>query len=766
MAPKPESGTRSDAGLSSMGSGMRFLHEHLSIADKLSSDIVGSAIADVEASLLRLQEAERAVEKARALGPWETIVAALMRIRFRVQTKAAAELVAKRTDLQEHGSKGDPGYPRLHPATAGPGGTPFGLARDESRIRTMSVEHVIVYGPNGYKAEAKGNDQNVTIPKDAPPDSVATHNHPGSGNGYGMSELDVGAAAEWNFKEIRVVVRDGATFSMKRPPGGWPTPKTALLTARAVHKREFELAQRALLKRMKAGQELDFDLENKTLNARRSRETAKALGAPYSESGGQTALVKMRLQEAAPPKTPDYLTQAEIDRQAEAAGFIQQVWMDEFGKALDGGQTAGQQQFFAELGWNLSFALVNRNAILAAQQQAGTAIPGIDALTRARINKVISDGVAAGDSSAVMAAKIRAFGKEMSTPARQRHIKDRADLIAVTELAQAYERGAQMGADYLQKQGIKLEKRWLALNDNRVDQLCRDAMNRGWVPEDTVYGGITTVPPMHPACRCAVSRRWPPGAEGKPDEDWTPVKARFKTSKWQKVQDAIGTVKVGSGHRDPVAAAIAKVQGFDGKPRIMRGDQFLKAEQDGWTRWWRGIDGGKMEAERYATAFKRGDHHVGGGIWGNGTYVATGKYVFEGGYGRAYKKALAPSDSEMTARGFAGPGGKVTTGFLDPAARIIDYTKLERIYKKAVAEYGASFNTATRQRGPGGETLLVSPPYVYSYQLPSVLQDPGRFAAALGYDAIFVPRSDRASAGKLGDQYVILNRTILHILEL
>jgi hypothetical protein len=543
------------------------------MADKLSSDIVAAAISDAELAVVRLMEAERAVQKERALAPWEMAFAALMRIRFRVQAKAAAALVEKKT-----------------------------------------------FGP--------------------------------------------------------------------------------------------------------------------------------------------------LLQEASPPKTPDYLTQAEIDRQAEAYGFIDQLWMDEAGKVLNGGQITGHQQFFAELGWSLSFALVNKNAILAAEQQAGTAIPGIDALTRLRINKVIADGVRNGESSAVMAAKIRAFGRGMSNPARQRHIRDRADLIAVTELAHAYERGAQMGANYLQKQGIKLEKRWLALNDKRVDELCRHAASRGWVPEDTVFEGITTVPPMHPACRCAVSRRWPPGAEAKPPEDWEPVKARFKTAKWQKVQDAIGTVKVGSGHRDPVAAAIAKVQGFDAKPHVMAPKEFLAAEQKGWTRFWRGIDGGKTAAEKFREQLKYGDHHVGGGIWGSGTYVATGKYVYEGGYGRKYLKALEPSDAEVVARGFSGMDGKVVTGFLDPKARIIEYTKLEKLWEKAVAEYGSSVYTASREPGPGGEVLLVHPPALNTLSLPSVLTDPGRYAAALGYDAIFVPRSDRASVGKLGDQYVVLNRSIMHILEL
>lgn len=475
------------------------------------------------------------------------------------------------------------------------------------------------------------------------------------------------------------------------------------------------------------------------------------------------------LQEAGP------LTQSELDKiWQDTFPFEDTVLLGEMGRSVLAANEQGSNAVLADLNWNLSFALINTNAIRAAEDYAAERVSKVDSATRHAMQSIVVGGLQDGLSADEIAKNIRKMGIRWTTPQPQKHIRDRAHLIAVTELAYAYERGGQFTARYLGIHGVKLQKRWLALRDRRTDDLCLRASDRGWIALEDDYQPGVKVPPMHPACRCAASYRWPEEGDKLEDlESWQPAKA--KSTNWRDFADLKKGAPGGRGG-DSVLDAIAKRQGFDGKPRILDGRGFLQAEQAGWKKFYRGIDGGKEEAQRYSDQLKYGDYRAGHGIYGNGTYVATGKTVIR----RApqtyeYEAVLDPTASEKVARYYAGGFGKVTVGFLDPKARVINYLELEDLWKKEIQDWQRA---KTGVAGPGvtgtggftpgklGKEIITGYPLAAVSGLPDVLQNPGRFAASLGYDAIRVARSDRMGQDELGDQYVVLNRTILHIVEL
>lgn len=120
----------------------------------------------------------------------------------------------------------------------------------------------------------------------------------------------------------------------------------------------------------------------------------------------------------------------------------------------------------------------------------------------------------------------RALDKMIRLASRKH--RDRAYLIARTELATAYNRGAHEGTKQAQSAGLIGEcvKEWCTADDERVCGLCDSLDGTKWAMDaDIMYeytykrSGITSVrrinhslddpeaglqPPAHPGCRCAV----------------------------------------------------------------------------------------------------------------------------------------------------------------------------------------------------------------------------------------------------------------------
>lgn len=141
------------------------------------------------------------------------------------------------------------------------------------------------------------------------------------------------------------------------------------------------------------------------------------------------------------------------------------------------------------------------------QERAGDRITRINETTRDAVREILTTGIAERKSYQQVARELRRKFQEFRTPARQRHIRDRAELIAITEVGQAYVDGQLDVAARLQARGIAMEKAWLTVGDARVSDGCRTNGAAGWIPLDTAFPSGHPAPLRFPGCRCALQMR-------------------------------------------------------------------------------------------------------------------------------------------------------------------------------------------------------------------------------------------------------------------
>lgn len=150
-------------------------------------------------------------------------------------------------------------------------------------------------------------------------------------------------------------------------------------------------------------------------------------------------------------------------------------------------------------GW---VSLPNLRARSYAKKHAAEAVTQINDVTRKEIARIVSDGVKSGASYNDIAKAIKSRFEEFAVPSPQKHIPNRAVLVAVTELANAYCEGNAQVGDYLQSNGVKMMKAWQTLEDDRVSDGCKENEQAGWIPIDKEFPSGHMHPPRFPGCRC------------------------------------------------------------------------------------------------------------------------------------------------------------------------------------------------------------------------------------------------------------------------
>ena len=150
-------------------------------------------------------------------------------------------------------------------------------------------------------------------------------------------------------------------------------------------------------------------------------------------------------------------------------------------------------------GW---VSLPNLRARAYAKKHAAEAVTQINDVTRKEISRIVSDGVKSGSSYNDIAKAIKSKFEEFAVPSPQKHIPNRAVLVAVTELANAYCEGNAQVGDYLQSNGVKMMKAWQTLEDDRVSDGCKENEQAGWIPIDKEFPSGHMHPPRFPGCRC------------------------------------------------------------------------------------------------------------------------------------------------------------------------------------------------------------------------------------------------------------------------
>lgn len=162
----------------------------------------------------------------------------------------------------------------------------------------------------------------------------------------------------------------------------------------------------------------------------------------------------------------------------------------------------------AEFGIDYSFDLKNPRAIAAIKDRAAAAVTEIDATTREEIARILTQWMEEGYNYQQVARAIAAKYDEYAVPiTRPRHIRNRAELIAVTEAAEAYETGNRLVIDEMTAVGLEMEKSWSTVGDDRVSDGCRENSQAGWIPVDQTFPSGHQHAPRFPGCRCAILYR-------------------------------------------------------------------------------------------------------------------------------------------------------------------------------------------------------------------------------------------------------------------
>ena len=215
----------------------------------------------------------------------------------------------------------------------------------------------------------------------------------------------------------------------------------------------------------------------------------------------------------------------------------------------------------------------------------------------------------------------------------------------------------------------------------------------------------------------------------------------FDTDTWKEYQ---GTDKIEKGTE--FMESLIKEQGFDGKPTVVTSSEMDKLIDEGHKPLYRGVTAISKESDssEYFNSFKDGDLFVGGGIDGQGTYVAYDKK-----YAQEYAKGI------WYGRGIT---MKMT---LMKDARIISINELKKTVEGKVPNLSQSlFRQAMKASKIGNDAecdrlmdLHYKQKSKETNMSSAIRQDWNRMAVSLGYDAVDFSHN----------YMIILNRTALYV---
>lgn len=120
----------------------------------------------------------------------------------------------------------------------------------------------------------------------------------------------------------------------------------------------------------------------------------------------------------------------------------------------------------------------------------------IDATTRERLRTILAKGLDEKMSYKQIARSIR----DSTTFSRAR-----AELIAITEIGNAYSQGTLAGARDIAASGETVEKSWLSQGD--CCDICDGNTAQGWIDLGDSFRSGSDAPLAHPRCRCALLTR-------------------------------------------------------------------------------------------------------------------------------------------------------------------------------------------------------------------------------------------------------------------
>jgi len=183
-----------------------------------------------------------------------------------------------------------------------------------------------------------------------------------------------------------------------------------------------------------------------------------------------------------------------VETEDEMSGAIQAAG----GEAI----LAAAKHRIAEVGVDIAFDLKNPRAVAYLKENAALRVTQISETTKSRMATILTQSTDEGWSYGRTAKEIKERFTEFRVGKPQLHIQSRAHLVAVTESANAYETGNEIVVDEMTKVGLKMQKSWSNVGDDRVSDGCLINTGDGWIPAKDSHSSGHMHPPRFPGCRC------------------------------------------------------------------------------------------------------------------------------------------------------------------------------------------------------------------------------------------------------------------------
>lgn len=182
-------------------------------------------------------------------------------------------------------------------------------------------------------------------------------------------------------------------------------------------------------------------------------------------------------------------------------------WAGSLAKILADAFRVGAQRMRTEVEVDISFNLDTTEIRQIIDTTAADLVSNINRTTRDRIRNIISEGIKDSQSYSAIAKRLRDTFEAFGAPSPLRHIRDRAKLIAVTEIGNSYMQAQLMQGRRIVAKGIQLQKGWLTVGDERVEEDCLRNQQAGWIDFDATFPTGHQAPLEHPGCRCSMTMR-------------------------------------------------------------------------------------------------------------------------------------------------------------------------------------------------------------------------------------------------------------------
>jgi len=239
--------------------------------------------------------------------------------------------------------------------------------------------------------------------------------------------------------------------------------------------------------------------------ARLRRKLQRTMREVFFQQGKAFLVAYTKVHDAreAADSLPPGLTQGADAAESATEAEMLRALQSTIGDAL----TGGGARVILSAGIELSFSVNHPAAVQYLKDHGAELVRGINATTRDYLRTVLVQAAEQGWAYGKTARAIKERYREFSVGVPQRHIRSRSELIAVTEVGNAYEHGSLIAAQDLASGGLVMEKFWSTVQDDRVEEHCRTNEGEGWIPLDQTFSSGHDRPLAHPACRCTMLTR-------------------------------------------------------------------------------------------------------------------------------------------------------------------------------------------------------------------------------------------------------------------